>query len=266
MDGSLRPGNPDRGWNDPPMFNYNTVGQPSPKTNLLNKRVAPPQQQIGSKPGFDEKVLPSRMASAKYNPEGVGAPPMTSPPKVDGPVTSAAPPTACQSESNPSQDEDIELALQRIQTVLNECENKLKKRIFEDITKRLGVLRDKWMNMSMPVKVYTSKLANSLVNYQYDEAYEIHLTLMVDHVTEVSQWMVGIKRLIHEAKTIRPTPSDVQNESNTEPSEDITPQLQLFDTNNFQSLKISQESEDAITQGNKDVADVADKSSKPEDS
>lgn len=38
----------------------------------------------------------------------------------------------------------------------------------------------------------------------WDSADEIHRSLMVDHVTEVSQWMVGVKRLIAETRNLSP--------------------------------------------------------------
>lgn len=38
----------------------------------------------------------------------------------------------------------------------------------------------------------------------WDAADKIHLSLMVDHVTEVSQWMVGVKRLIAETRKLSP--------------------------------------------------------------
>lgn len=37
-----------------------------------------------------------------------------------------------------------------------------------------------------------------------DSADELHRALMVDHVTEVSQWMVGVKRLIAETRKLSP--------------------------------------------------------------
>lgn len=38
----------------------------------------------------------------------------------------------------------------------------------------------------------------------WDSADEIHRSLMVDHVAEVSQWMVGVKRLIAETRILKP--------------------------------------------------------------
>lgn len=48
----------------------------------------------------------------------------------------------------------------------------------------------------MPVKKRMALLVQELSSHQWDAADDIHRSLMVDHVTEVSQWMVGVKRLI----------------------------------------------------------------------
>lgn len=45
-------------------------------------------------------------------------------------------------------------------------------------------------------------LSSELSSHQWDAADDIHRSLMVDHVTEVSQWMVGVKRLIAEKRSL----------------------------------------------------------------
>lgn len=47
-------------------------------------------------------------------------------------------------------------------------------------------------------------LSLDLQSGRWDSADEIHRSLMVDHVTEVSQWMVGVKRLIAETRNLSP--------------------------------------------------------------
>nr|ACI69551.1 Steroid receptor RNA activator 1 [Salmo salar] len=41
----IKPGNQERGWNDPPQFSYGlqTAAEGAPKRTPLNKRVPPPQ-------------------------------------------------------------------------------------------------------------------------------------------------------------------------------------------------------------------------------
>ena len=47
-----------------------------------------------------------------------------------------------------------------------------------------------------PGCLLSPSLSSELSSHQWDAADDIHRSLMVDHVTEVSQWMVGVKRLI----------------------------------------------------------------------
>lgn len=44
--------------------------------------------------------------------------------------------------------------------------------------------------------------SSELLHHHWDAADDIHRSLMVDHVTEVSQWMVGVKRLIAEKRSL----------------------------------------------------------------
>jgi hypothetical protein len=53
-----------------------------------------------------------------------------------------------------------------------------------------------------PVCLLKLFLSLELSSHQWDAADDIHRSLMVDHVTEVSQWMVGVKRLIAEKRSL----------------------------------------------------------------
>lgn len=54
----------------------------------------------------------------------------------------------------------------------------------------------------------------------WDSADEIHRSLMVDHVNEVSQWMVGVKRLIAETRDLLPgvVAADTEEIAGAQPS------------------------------------------------
>lgn len=59
----------------------------------------------------------------------------------------------------------------------------------------------------LTVRVFTHLfpcLVSELQSGHWDTADKIHLSLMVDHVTEVSHWMVGVKRLIAETRKLSP--------------------------------------------------------------
>lgn len=70
---------------------------------------------------------------------------------------------------------------------------------------------------------------------KWDAADDIHRSLMVDHVTEVSQWMVGVKRLIAEARNLQPehlgTTDTQQTQTPTETQTD-TPASHIDDDPN----------------------------------
>nr|KAF6482246.1 steroid receptor RNA activator 1 [Molossus molossus] len=80
----------------------------------------------------------------------------------------------------------------------------LEKQVCDDISRRLVLLQEQWAEgkLSMPVKKRMALLVQELSSHQWDAADDIHRSLMVDHVTEVSQWMVGVKRLIAEKRSL----------------------------------------------------------------
>lgn len=110
--------------------------------------------------------------------------------------------------------------------------------VCNDVAKRLHLLEDSWrsgrLSLSVRRRMTTLSLGNQshytptclftstpvclnthlsvcppfcfsdLQAGRWDSADEIHRSLMVDHVTEVSQWMVGVKRLIAETRKLSP--------------------------------------------------------------
>lgn len=65
-------------------------------------------------------------------------------------------------------------------------------------------------------------LSSELSNHQWDAADDIHRSLMVDHVTEVSQWMVGVKRLIAEKRSLSSEEEANEEKSTTTAEENQT--------------------------------------------
>lgn len=98
----------------------------------------------------------------------------------------------------------LEDVLKPLQQALEDCRGHTKKQVCDDISRRLALLQEQWAagKLSVPVKRRMALLVQELSSYQWDAADDIHRSLMVDHVTEVSQWMVGIKRLIAEKRTL----------------------------------------------------------------
>ncbi|NXG58127.1 SRA1 protein, partial [Hemiprocne comata] len=87
---------------------------------------------------------------------------------------------------------------------LDTCRPTVQKQVCDDIGRRLTVLGDVWAQgkLSAPVRKRMSLLVQELQQQHWDTADEIHRSLMVDHVNEVSQWLVGVKRLIAETRSL----------------------------------------------------------------
>nr|XP_036871961.1 steroid receptor RNA activator 1 isoform X2 [Manis javanica] len=156
----VKPGNKERGWNDPPQFSYGLQTQAGgPKRTSLTRRVAAPQDGSPREP-------------------------------TNFPVI--------ESETL------LEDVLKPLEQALEDCRGHTKKQVCEDISRRLALLQEQWAGgkLSMPVKKRMALLVQELSSHRWDAADDIHRSLMVDHVTEVSQWMVGVKRLIAEKRSL----------------------------------------------------------------
>jgi len=57
--------------------------------------------------------------------------------------------------------------------------------------------------LSEQVESKMKKLVNCLEKKEYDEAWKLHVQMMCDHVSEVGLWMIGVKKLISELKTLQ---------------------------------------------------------------
>ncbi|KAF6040528.1 hypothetical protein EB796_001037 [Bugula neritina] len=71
-------------------------------------------------------------------------------------------------------------------------------KLANDITKRIKIFQQSWTSgkISAKAKPNCARLCRALELEEYAAAHDIHLQLMTDHVSEVSQWMVGIKKMI----------------------------------------------------------------------
>lgn len=189
----VKPGNKERGWNDPPQFSYGLQTQTGgPKRTPLTKRVAAPQDG-------------SPRAPETSGPPPVDHPPPSSkasrpPPMGSSPATGVEPPSSPVIESETL----IEDVLRPLEQALEDCRGHSKKQVCDDISRRLALLQEQWAGgkLSIPVKKRMALLVQELLHQQWDAADNIHRSLMVDYVTEVSQWMVGVKRLIAEKRSL----------------------------------------------------------------
>lgn len=192
----VKPGNKDRGWNDPPQFSYGLQTQAGgPKRTSLTKRVAAPQDGSPRVPISETSpgappVGPPPLSSKASRPPPVGSSPACSVEPTNFPVIE------CETL--------LEDVLKPLEEALDDCRGHTKKQVCDDISRRLALLQEQWAGgkLSTPVKKRMALLVQELSSHRWDAADDIHRSLMVDHVTEVSQWMVGVKRLIAEKRSL----------------------------------------------------------------
>ncbi|KAM5301358.1 steroid receptor RNA activator 1 [Glossophaga mutica] len=192
----VKPGNKERGWNDPPQFSYGLQTQAGgPKRSPLTKRVAAPQDGSPRVPTSETSPGPTSMglpppSSKSSRPPAMGTCPAPTVEPTDLPVTE------CETL--------LEDVLRPLEQALDDCHGHTKKQVCDDISRRLALLQEQWVGgkLSTPVKRRMALLVQELSNHRWDAADDIHRSLMVDHVTEVSQWMVGVKRLIAEKRSL----------------------------------------------------------------
>lgn len=182
----VRPGNREKGWNDPPEFLHAEGSNVSVGASKLNKRVSHTLDGTTTLPVDTNKM-----------------PVLTAPPKLP-PVTKS---DFVQSneEKVVSVEEKLEevVSKDRIVKVLEAkvqfCkDNSIANRVCDDILKRIKVFSTNWEKLNEKVKSKMNNLASALDESEYSKANDLHVQLMMDYASEVSQWMVGIKRLIHE--------------------------------------------------------------------
>ncbi|XP_044915983.1 steroid receptor RNA activator 1 isoform X1 [Felis catus] len=118
----------------------------------------------------------------------------------------------------------LEDVLKPLEEALEDCRGHTKKQVCDDISRRLALLQEQWAGgkLSVPVKKRMALLVQELSGHQWEAADDIHRSLMVDHVTEVSQWMVGVKRLIAEKRNL-----SSEEEANEEKSTDTAEENQM---------------------------------------
>ncbi|KAM6983425.1 steroid receptor RNA activator 1 [Tautogolabrus adspersus] len=204
----IKPGNQERGWNDPPQFSYDLQKTRGPQRNLLNKRAAPPAASGSGAPPMtppsSSPRAPPPIGSAPppFNPAGPPPTCVVTPPPPLGPIRGQKEADGSQSESEP----DVEAVMLVLSGALAACRETVKDQVYNDVAKRLRLLEDSWRSgrLSLPVRRRMDCLSLELQSARWDSADDIHRSLIVDHVTEVSQWMVGVKRLIAETRNLGP--------------------------------------------------------------
>lgn len=228
----IKPGNEERGWNDPPQFSYGLQTR-GVHRNILTRR--PPPAGSGTPPMTPPSSAMTPPRSSVAPPPFSSVPP---PPPIGFSVAThpASGPVRAQSDSVQSKPEpDVEEVMSVLNAALEACRQKTSAQVCSDVEKRLTLFENSWRScrLSLVVRRRMKKLSSELKSGLWDAADETHRSLMVDHVTEVSQWMVGVKRLIAEARNLSP---DQLRPPIQDPNQDIKQDQEAKDpTLNFTS-------------------------------
>lgn len=201
----VKPGNQERGWNDPPQFSYGLQNRGAHR-NMLTRRAPPAGSGTPPMTPPSAALTPPRSSAATPPFSPVPPPPIGSSavtPPVSVPITAQS--DSVQSEPEP----DVEEVMLVLNDALEACRQNTthtSAQVCNDVAKRLTLFENSWRScrLSLVVKKRMKKLSSDLKSGLWDAADETHRSLMVDHVTEVSQWMVGVKRLIAETRKLSP--------------------------------------------------------------
>uniref|UniRef100_A0A1B6GMY2 SRA1/Sec31 domain-containing protein n=1 Tax=Cuerna arida TaxID=1464854 RepID=A0A1B6GMY2_9HEMI len=184
----------DPGWNDPPLFSYEcqtTQSRSSKPRNFLNKRVAfplhasPPLNHIPVDP---TAPLPLCNKSTLPPPPSALIPPLAELPHTEGMKTADV----------FNQSEALQTVLNNLTDVLNsklDCQYKDK----TDIQRRLDIMKKMWIDdkLCQNIQQKLVELSEALKENDTERADELQKGLMVDHAPVCSQWMSGVRHLIH---------------------------------------------------------------------
>ncbi|XP_023242708.1 steroid receptor RNA activator 1-like isoform X2 [Centruroides sculpturatus] len=213
-------------WNDPPQFAYSgqTMSSSMPK-RLLNK-YAPYPEMTGKSNDTPPPIkllgtlLPVSVNTPDSNPseaspqQNVVVLPPTADNSVPPPqplstdgfsnlINSTTQQTTDHEEDEMKSDDDMNtLVLNTFEKLLEICSEHMQEKKVNEVKRRLNILSECWKDekLSNTIKQKLYKLVTAILKKKYDVADSIHLSLMMDHFSEVGTWMVGVKHLLHEAK------------------------------------------------------------------
>jgi len=169
------------GWNDPPNLTYKVHSETTSRRHVLNQRVSyldhPPSELKPTTSLNPNLPPPTTMCSKKTDEAASG-----------------------DSSALPVSNEELDVDWIGSLRSLAE-KSKSQKIICQKIDIAQKMVEEK--KLSEQVESKMKKLVNCLEKKEYDEAWKLHVQMMCDHVSEVGLWMIGVKKLISELKTLQ---------------------------------------------------------------
>ena len=206
-----RPGNFDRAWNDPPLFNYKKESTSANAPTKLNKRVGfPVAPPLTSSSSLGAQFLPPSLEPLKIHDAGAKSVGMSMPPPP--PPMASCPPVSKESVSsgvNPDSSSskgnlDVESVVKLLTKSLDQTSFDDRKK--SDIKKRIVMMESKWKSGSLNEQVHSrmGMLAQCLASGDPFGAEKAQVSLIVDWPALCGTWIVGIKHMIVNLKEAQP--------------------------------------------------------------
>lgn len=189
-EGSPKPkGTHTPGWNDPPLFAYNSH-QSQPKGYSLNKRVAyslegnlQQRDSICSTPGKPPPVGPPPLSSSS-----------TSTSKIDSDEIKG---------TLANKPVELSSVVDNFQSILKEVYADGNEKESNEIKRRLLIMEKMWNEEKFPeaVKQKLYDISEALRENKFDSCDSLQRSLMVDHTSLCSAWMSAIRLLINSKRS-----------------------------------------------------------------
>uniref|UniRef100_A0A8C5SWN9 Steroid receptor RNA activator 1 n=1 Tax=Laticauda laticaudata TaxID=8630 RepID=A0A8C5SWN9_LATLA len=179
----VKPGNQQRGWNDPPQFSYGLQQRPALSSGLTQR--GPFRRRVAAaSEGTEPETMPH--APIVSRPVGLLVPQSVNLPPPGPPTSFQRADGTTPSVVETDKEYEIDDVLSSLHETLNNCRSFVQKQVCDDIHKRLVILQEMWTQgkLSSPVRKRMGILTEELKSQHWDEADEIHRSLMVDHVAE----------------------------------------------------------------------------------
>ncbi|KAL7647092.1 UNVERIFIED_CONTAM: hypothetical protein RMT77_002350 [Armadillidium vulgare] len=197
----IAPGNHEKAWNDPPQLSFNTSSQSSSsnRIKMMKKRIPVP-------------LNPSSNASPSSSQRLCSLPP-----KNNFPIDNVN-----QDQAKIASEENLSiLTIEKIQEYLENLLSKFlessslsKTSTVEDVSKRINLFVDMWNKSQLhpEVKKRMSELVLALNDGDYNKAWSVHQSVIVDYTTDCSSWMSAIKTLITEGRKLEGNEDEEKND------------------------------------------------------
>lgn len=181
----------DPGWNDPPIFSYESVKNHTKKSSL-SRRI--------SNPSIVSNDTQKVCLNADDN--GKMTPPRSDPMSSKGSSGSTPAPDTCNISA---QQIELSTVLENLRVTIKELYPNDNEKELNEINRRLGLMEKLWNENKFPtdVKLKLGEVSKGLLENDFIACDNLQRSLMVDYTTLCSSWMAAIRSLINSKRKMQ---------------------------------------------------------------